>query len=326
MNKTLLNEVLECLPKDRTLFRYGRDDYALMLLSRAVGNGRSAAELRKSGYGQLLVKPCVKRLMAVSGNGILSRDLFDYAYSEDRFDFLLTVGRWNEGSKRYQQTSRRSGNLVLRLNFNAGHDREFRRVIGKAFQDYFVAWSHPVLREGERDYFRNTMAWVRMDLDFETGEVLIEEVQTDWLRGARRYLRNLEWCARRKAKRLDSMVVNGKVDAAMSYVKNTLTPYFRVWDEAALTAAINFIVDELGMARIFYHSFETGNALKNIRYGLPPRSLYTDLPRKFCFEETDETPEMLYRSPVAKRVLKKISSPRWYRMEIQRINDDTGKR
>ena len=102
----------------------------------------------------------------------------------------------------------------------------------------------------------------------------------------------------------------------MNYVRKTLAPYFRLWDEAALTAAINFVVDELGIRRIYYHSFETGNVLKKIRYSQPPRSLYTDLPRKFCFRLTDEVPEMLAGSRVVKRKLKRVKQPRWYRLEL----------
>ena len=171
------------------------------------------------------------------------------------------------------------------------------------------------MKAGDRRYFRHTMAWVRMDVDFQTDEVLIEEVQTDWLRDAKGYLWNLEWYVKNNRDRLRKLVVDGKVDAAVNYVKKTLAPYFKMWDEAALTAAINFVVDELGIGRIYYHTFETGNVLKKIRYSYPPRSLYTDLPRKFCFKLTDEAPTMLVESKVVKRKLKRVKQPRWYRLD-----------
>ena len=91
--------------------------------------------------------------------------------------------------------------------------------------------------------------------------------------------------------RLGKLVVDGKVNTAENYVKKSLAPYFKMWDEAALTAAINFVMDELGIRRIYYHTFVTGNALKKIRHSYPPRSLYTDLPRKLCFKLTDEPPK-----------------------------------
>ena len=279
MNKNLLEEVMACLPKDRTLFRYARGDYALMLLSRVAGDGVRIGDIRQSAYGRLLGKPTVQKLIADTGNGVVSRSDFDYAYVEGRRDFLLTLGCWNEDRRDYNQTSRHSGNLVLQVNFNAGHDREFRRVVGPSGREDFVGWGHPVMQAGDRRYFRHTMAWVRMDVDFETDEVLIEEVQTDWLRDAKWYLRNLEWYVKNNRDRLKEQVVGGRVDAAVNYVRKTLAPYFRMWDEAALTAAINFVADELGIRCIYYHSFETGNVLKKIRYSQPPRSLYTDLPQ-----------------------------------------------
>ncbi len=316
MDKNLLDEVIACLPKDRTLFRYARDDYALMLLSRVAGDGLRIGEIRQSAFGRLLGKPTVRTLLAAKGDGMVSRSDFDYACLEGRQDFLLTLGRWNEDLRGDNQTSRHSGNLVLQVNFNSSHDREFMRVVGPSGREDFLGWGHPVLQAGERRYFRHTMAWVRMDVDFETDEVLIEEVQTDWLRDARWYLRSLEWYAENNRDQLKDQVVNGKVDAAVNYVRETLAPYFRLWDEAALTAAINFVVDELGIISIYYHSYETGNVLKKIRYSQPPRSLYSDLPRRFCFRLTDEMPAMLARSRAAKRKLKRVQKPRWYWLQL----------
>jgi len=316
MDRKLLDEVIACLPKDRTVFRYAQDDYALMLLSRIAGEGAQLAEIRRSAYSRLLGKPRVQRLLADRGNGVVSRSVFDSARMERQQEFLLTVGCWNEQHCAYNQTTRRGGNLVLQVNFNAGHDREFMRVVGPSGRGYFSNRGHPVLREGDRRYFRHTMAWVRLDVDFEAGEMLIEEVQTDWLRDARWFLRHIEWCAKNKRDRLKDKVVNGRVDEAVNYVRKTLAPYFGMWDEAALTAAIEFVVDELGIRRIYYHSYETGNALKKIRYRLPPRSLYTDLPRRFCFGLTDQVPDMLARSAAVRRKLKRIRQPHWYRLDL----------
>ena len=316
MEKHLLDEIIACLPKDRTLFRYARGDYALMLLSRVAGDGVPIGDIRQSAYSRLLGKPAVQRLLADVGDGVVSRSVFEYACVEGRRDFLVTVGSWNAHRRDFNQTSRHSGNLVLQLNFNVGHDREFRKVVGPSYREDFVCMAHPVLKEGQRSYFRNTMAWVRMDVEFVTDEVLIEEVQTDWLRNAKWYLRDLEWYAKYNRRYLKDMVVAGNVEAAADYVRKTLAPYYKLWDEAALTAAINFVVDELGIKRIYYHSFETGNVLKKIRYTKPPRSVYTDLPRKFCFRPTDVAPRMLSASKVAKRKLKKVKQPRWYQLEL----------
>ncbi len=72
-----------------------------------------------------------------------------------------------------------------------------------------------------------------------------------------------------------------------------------------LWAAIGFIRDELGLAHIYYHSEQSGRLLKRITGGLPPRSLYVDLPRRFCFRETLEIPEFLVREPQVQKELKR---------------------
>lgn len=314
MKAELLNEVIACLPKERTVFHYTRDDYALMLLARFVGDGKSMREVRQSKYGGLLNKASIRRILADEGSGVLSSAAFDYAYVEGRKPFLLTTGKWNEEKSSYNQTSRNEENLVLQINFNAGHDREFLRVVGEEEVKFFNYYNHPVLQEGDRRYYRNTLAWVRMDLDFDENEVLIEEVQSDWLRHAQWYSKHLEWCLEHRRDWLEGLTVNGKVRAAMYYAKEILAPYYRIWDEAALTAAIQFASYELGLSSIYYHAFETGNVLKGIDYGRPPRSLYTNLPRRFCFEQTDEMPVMLRKSSAATRKLKKFKNPCWHRL------------
>ncbi len=48
--------------------------------------------------------------------------------------------------------------------------------------DSFKYTGHPIHKT------RNSIAWARIDLDYLTGEVLIEEIQNDWLRQAKRHL------------------------------------------------------------------------------------------------------------------------------------------
>lgn len=316
MDRAVLSEVIACLPKDRTLFRYARGDYALMLLSRMVGAGMRIGEIRQSPYGRLLGKPAVQKLLSKLGDGVLSRSAVGYANVECRQNFLLTVGCWNEERSRYNQTSRNSGNLVLQLNFSSEHDGAFARLIGGSKYDIFRYEMHPILKEGERKYFRHTLAWARMDIEFDTDEVLIEEVQTDWLRYAGGYLRRLERCIENCSRCGDRAACAGRLEATRRYVKEILSPYYGMWDEAMLAAAIMFSADELGITNIYYHSFETGNALKGISDRYPPRSLYTDLPRKFCFEQTEEMPRMLRNRRAVKRKLKRVREPRWYRLTL----------
>ncbi len=69
----------------------------------------------------------------------------------------------------------------------------------------------------------------------------------------------------------------------------------RLWDEAMLAATVWFCRNQLGVRRIYYHAFENGNLFKRIERSHPPRSLYTTLPRRFCFKRTVEAPQMLRR-------------------------------
>ncbi len=312
MDKILLDEIIACLPKERTLFRYARNDYALMLLSRYVGMGMKLIDIKRSPFGRLLEKPVIRSLIAEMGGGCVSGDLFDYVYVKERQDFLLTIGRWNEERSRHNQTTRNNANLVLQVNFNCGHDQAFEKCVAEEDRCYFESCGHPIFERGARRYFRYTLAWIRLDIDFDHDEVLIEEIQTDWLRDAKAFLSWLEHKAKRAGKQDKDAAVRAR--KAQEYVKKILAAYFPMWDEAALAAALKFIADELGIGTVYYHSFETGNVLKGIRYSQPPRSLYTDLPRKFCFELTDEVPRMFSKSTAAKRKLHRAPDPKWYRL------------
>ncbi len=60
-----------------------------------------------------------------------------------------------------------------------------------------------------------------------------------------------------------------------------------------MSAAIGFLVEEIGISQIWYHDSDTGVRMKRIEWSKPPRSLYTKLPRSFCFEKTSQVPEFL---------------------------------
>ena len=54
MDMEQATEIIECLPKGRTIFHYFKDRYALELLSYHVGAGKPVAEVKRSRYGRLL--------------------------------------------------------------------------------------------------------------------------------------------------------------------------------------------------------------------------------------------------------------------------------
>ena len=63
-----------------------------------------------------------------------------------------------------------------------------------------------------------------------------------------------------------------------------------------LAAAISFLRRELAVERIFYHTYESEFHMKDFDdCWHPPRSLYSRLPRRFCFERTEEAPDFVRR-------------------------------
>jgi hypothetical protein len=91
----------------------------------------------------------------------------------------------------------------------------------------------------------------------------------------------------------------------------------RDWSAAMLAASIDFVDRELGVSKIWYHSWETGTCLKGIDHDCaPPRSLYSRLPRQFCFSETEDMPRFLARKHIQKRLNRAKVSPRFYTLEL----------
>ncbi len=192
----------------------------------------------------------------------------------------------------------------------------FARQLGQSVSAGFSYRKCPNLKVDERRCFRHTLAWARLDVDFECDEVLIEEVQTDWLRIAKRCLGGLLRCVQENGSCLSQTTCVARLKPVTSYFEGTLAPYIGVWDEAILSAAANFSLDELGVRTIYYHSFDTGNAVKDIGDRKPPKSLYPDLPQKFCFELTDDVPAMLANLRAVRKRLNKLKQPRWYRLRF----------
>lgn len=316
MDKHQLNEIIDCLPKERTLFRYFKGRYALMLLKHVIGKGEKLSTLRKTPFCSLLEKPEVKQILAQAGKGLVTPAQLDGVWPSVYFDFLLTLGTWGGRSYRWNQTSRRGYNLVLQLNFSNQHDGAYQRMVKPKYQQMLNYNAHPVLRTGTRPYFRETLAWSRIDLDFSSNSALIEEVQSDWVRRAKYLL----WHAlRRKQTRHETVLwgeSRGKVGDVIDYCEKILSPYQKLWDEAMLAATIEFIKHELGIHHIFYHTDTTGHQVKNIKSRKPPVSIYEKLPRKFCFTKQHEAPGFLFQDKSFRRTYKEISNPEWFHMSL----------
>lgn len=285
----------------RLLFRYYKDRYAAMLLEDLLQPRLLIRVLREGRFARLLERPAIKALVATKGDGWLSDQDLQLLWPLAVEAFVVTFTSW--GSERnvdrlWNQTSRARRQLVLQLNFPHGHDEQYRRLIFNAAEHPFVCRHHPVNKGG-----RNTLAWARIDVDLLSGEALIEEVQNDWIRKAERalVLASRGYGKFRKPQARDRLTL---------YTETVLAPYAAIWSEAVLAAALHVLGHVLGVRRVWYHHFETGCALKNLtrkKWRKPPRSLYTDLPKRFCFELTDEPPAFILPA-----------QPRWLRKKLER--------
>lgn len=318
MDRQTTEEIIACLDGTRTVFPYYRDRYSIGLLRQLSRNRRHpplrVCALKQSSYAPLLQKPRVKTALARLGNQPLD-DQFLASHDHDPAQeyFVLTLGTWGterRASSRFQQTSRPGLNLVLHLNLSREHDTHYRKL--ECQPSLFNYRGHPVSTQ------RNTLAWARIDLDWKTDCALIEEIQSDWVR-------RVDWLAGR----IDRRLANGHapdaplnlwgmqcaLKTARTYCTHVLERYASIWAEAMLWATLQFIRDELGIRHIFYHSEAGGRLLKGIRHTAPPRSLYTDLPRRFCLTSTDHAPEFLRRDRDAARVLRKHPDLSFFRLD-----------
>lgn len=322
MNYEAAQEIIACLPQGRTLFHYFPDRYAIVLLSRYLGEGKPIAEVKASPYAKLLNRPVLKEILSRKGDGLLLPEDLGASWPPRPECYLLTLGTWgpekrHEWNRYYFQTSRPGMNLVLQLNFSSLHNDAYRALIRPEHAHPFQTAVHPIARKGF-----HTLAWARLDIDLSTGEALIEEVQTDWLRfaaGARRRVEDI--VENREAREaVATIYFNGEeIDprAMRAYFDNVLGTHIPVWDEALLTAVLDFLLDEIGITRIYMHQFDSGCRMKGISGNLPPRSLYTKLPARFCFSKVSAPPEFLMAKPTRTlKTLLRADAARFWKLEF----------
>ncbi|WP_119389225.1 hypothetical protein [Taklimakanibacter lacteus] len=282
----------------RLLFRYYKDRYAVMLLETILRPRLPIRTLRAGRYGRLLDRPAIKALAASRSDGWLDRDDLLMLWPQEFETYVLSFATWGSRKtcdRQWNQTSRSRRQLVLQLNFSRRHDAEYRRLVCGAENLPFVCGYHPVNLNG-----RNTMGWARIDIDAASGEALIEEVQNDWIRHAGEDLADAiqGWGGFKEPAARDRLRI---------YVESILAPHAAMWSEAVLAAALHVLIGLCGISRVWFHDFDTGCKIKRIKGGKPPRSLYTDLPKRFCFEKTDEPPHFLLPA-----------QPRWLRQKLKR--------
>ncbi len=285
MKQLEAEELLSCLSRGRTLFTYGKDWYAVSLLKMAMRHS-TLTQLKNTRLGNLLEKPRLRAWLGSLGKKLPTPADLDLLWPEETETYRLTAGLFN-GRIQTSRKGKDAWNIVLQINLNENDARIIERKFPERSDDPFEYSWHPV-HEGRH----RTLAWARIDLDWSCGEALIEEIQNDRLREVGDYV------ARIRRQGLKTVRLNYQdVDASfiLDYWDKRLRLSRQWWDEAILSAAVGFIVNELGIRCIYYHSPISGAKLKGDGAAKAPTSLYTDLPKRFCFDKTDDMPAFVKR-------------------------------
>lgn len=309
MYRDTYTAIRQQLPDD-IAFNYYPDRQSPWLLAHLWDQDRARVPaLRQSPMAKLLDRPALKPLIARCGGDLRRMDVLALAHA-DRFDafdqitpageaaleacwadpwldFHLTFEAWGmRGNWEWAQVSREGGSLVIQLGFPGDHAQLMGRYLPPDVRGKFQEEYHPVRTEG-----RPTLAWARVDLDLMRGEALIEEIQCDWLRLVQD---EVEWLAEKDPQSRDTR-------AHQAYQRALFARYARLWPQAMMLAALVVLVEHLGIRRVWMHQPAAGAVLKGIDGCCPPVSLYTKLPRSFCFAPTTDWPALLAPGPWARR-------------------------
>ena len=160
MDRKLAVEIINCLPKGRTLYPYCKDYYALQLLGYFVAEGKKMSAIKQSRYAKLLNKELVKGLISRHGGRQLCSTHFDSIWVDRNKYFTLTLDLWNGNEAGWSQTSRRGWNLVLQLNFSNQHNSQYQKLVKPTEKQILNFKCHPIYQRSEPDYFRENSGLV----------------------------------------------------------------------------------------------------------------------------------------------------------------------
>jgi hypothetical protein len=305
MNKKQLDELLYCLSDEKNTYTYFKDKYCMFLFQQLIEGTISVQDLKHSQYAQFCHKPKIKQWLAQYGANQIDAESLMALWQQEVYFFNLTFGQWGGDPPAWQQTCRKGHNLVLQLNFTKSHDRIYESTV-ETGSEPFAYGGHPISRK------RNTMAWSRLDFSDDFSEVLIEEIQNDWLR---------------EAHEAYTFLSNPKNDSFYGYDLNKklfddyfvkiIKPMMSIWDEAILCATLEFLAEDIGVKHVFYYDYITGSHLKSIdKDDGPPKSLYTKLPKKFGFKQVNHAPQFITEDRFSTKKLRKIKSPKWHYLKL----------
>lgn len=293
--------IRQVLPEDMA-FPYYADRESPWLLAQLMPDQARVADLRAATFGKLLNRPLVQPLVARCGGALARRDVWAVAHADRAMrlpvpggaglagleaafaqpwqDFGLSFDAWGTAYDLWNQTSRKGGNLVIQLGFPSDHADLMGRFAGGKGRKDFEFDMHPIRTTG-----RPTLAWARVDVDLASGHALIEEVQSDWLRNVRDEVDYVEYDAPRSR----------ELAQLRAYEAGLLARYGKIWPRAMLLATLMLLRDEFACRTVWMHQPKAGAIYKGIDGVHPPRSLYTSLPKSFCFEPTQAVPPFLQR-------------------------------
>jgi hypothetical protein len=199
---------------------------------------------------------------------------------------------WKGMQKAYANTVE---HLVLIIDFPAGflkdipnegtlHD-DLRQFL-KLGVDLSASRTHP--------HSAHMMGWVRLELDPHNEFVFVDEIQSDF----QTFCHKIEAVLVKKesvaegdfipswiehfSKNGNSQIGRGR----LLLCAQALATYLQRFSSVAMSV-ISLFARENGYKKIYYHTYEGGKLLKG---NDPPRSLYTDVPKKHFFEVTNEKP------------------------------------
>lgn len=316
MDSSTIDELLEVFSAHQTFYYY-KDKFVIDRILRSGQEQINTQTLRNAGLLQCANNALVKKLLTMAQGALLPQDLYSY-WPEDGLCFNITFGKWGEAPLKgrkadWYQTSRSGYSLVLQLNFSTEHIRDFFRYLKPDSGIHtFQYGGHPIAK---RKFA--TMGWCRMDVDFETDEVLIEELQTDWLREVSALEKRLK-VLKTEENAKHCLECHGLSTSKEHWNKylSTFHKYSSVWSEALLHASVDFARKELGINNVWMHSYDSGNLFKELKWSKPPKSLYTKLPKKYGFEPVKEGPAFLQKERYLKRYFKTAAQKNvgWYKL------------
>jgi hypothetical protein len=275
----------------RELFHYHSGRFAAELLKMVLPEqGLPVGVLRTSRFARLLKNDVVREALAFAGDGRLRPEHLDAVW-KSHVSYWLTFDEWGTDELAWWthcQTSRPGFNLVVQLNFAKSHDRVYRETVRPEDREPFVLNGHPV---SDTDL---TLAWARVDVDRHRRFALIEEVQSDWLRGAEFHAAAVRWYARTGRDRwaVELFGPARRDVGRIARYERALAPHRSLWAEALLTATVTRL-RRLGVTGVYMHSPQSGVAYKQIDGNAPPASLYRDVPRRFAFERDVKAPAFI---------------------------------